>query len=113
MLASLLVGPISAATSTVSGTLTFREKIALSPSAVAIVTIVDHTAAPDAGAIVGQQRIDAPGTVPIAFSVLVDDAAIDKTHAYGLYASIVDGTTTWQNAVGEPVITGGPTSGIA
>ena len=109
----VLVTPISAATTTVTGTMTFREKVALTPAAIAIITVVDHTAAPEAGAIVGQQRIDNPGNVPIAFSVLVDDAAIDPTHAYGLYATIVDGGSTWQNAVGEPVITGGPSSGIA
>ncbi len=79
----------------------------------AIITILDHTAATDAGAIVGQQRIDGPTALPIAFSVLVDDSAIDQTHAYGLYATIVDGASTWQNPTGEPVITGGPTSGIA
>ena len=31
----------------------------------------------------------------------------------GCTRPIVDGTSTWQNRVGEPVITGGPTSGIA
>ena len=109
---SLLVGPISAATSTVSGTLTFREKIA---PRLGRGDRHDRRPyrRPRRRRDVGQQRIDAPGTVPVAFSVFVDDAAIDKTHAYGLYASIVDGTTTWQNAAGEPVITGGPTSGIA
>ena len=103
----------AAATTTITGTLTSSETIALKPGAVAIITILDHTAATDAGAIVGQQRIDGPTAMPIAFSVLVDDSAIDKTHAYGLYATIVDGASTWQNATGEPVITGGPTSGIA
>jgi hypothetical protein len=62
--------------------------------------------------VVGQQRIDAPATLPIDFAVLVDADAIDPTHAYGLYATIVDGASTWDNRVGEPVITGGP-SGIA
>src|SRR5262245_28787037 len=94
-LATMLVGPISAATSSVSGSLTFRERVALSPAAVAIVTIVDHTAAADAGAVVGQQRIDSPSAVPIEFSVLVDDAAIVKNHAYGMYATIVDGEAAW------------------
>ena len=76
-------------------------------------TIVDQTAAADAGAVIGQQRIDAPAAIPIDFSVLFDAATIDPTHSYALFATIVDGTTTWQNAVGEPVITGGPTKGVA
>ncbi len=112
LLSGLLAVPIAAATSSVSGSLTYRERIALTPAAVAIVTIVDTTATPDAGVVIGQQRIDAPSGVPIDFSVLVDAATIDPTHAYALFASIVDGSSIWQNAVGEPVITGGPTKGI-
>ena len=111
--AAVLVVPIAAATSSVTGSITYRERIALSPQAVAIITIVDTTAAPDAGAVIGQQRIDAPTSVPIDFSVLVDASTINQTHAYALFATIADGASTWQNPTGEPVITGGPTSGIA
>jgi len=38
-----------------------------------------------------------PTAVPIDFSVLVDASTIDQTHAYALFATIVDGTSTWQN----------------
>ena len=110
---AVLAVPIAAATSSVTGSITYRERIALTPQAVAIITIVDTTAAPDAGVVIGQQRIDAPTAVPIDFSVLVDASTIDQTHAYALFATIVDGTSTWQNPIGEPVITGGPTSGLA
>ena len=112
LLAGVAVVPIAAANSSVTGTLTYLERIALTPDAVAIVTIIDTTAAPDAGAVIGQQLIDGPNNVPIDFSVLVDAATIDPTHAYALFATIIDGTSTWENPVGEPVITGGPTSGI-
>ena len=57
---AVLAVPIAAATSSVTGSITFRGPIALSPQAVAIVTIIDTTAAPEAGAVIGQQRIDAP-----------------------------------------------------
>jgi putative lipoprotein len=102
LVTGLLAFPAAAATSSVTGSLTYREKVALTPAAVAIVTIVDSTAAADAGAIVGQQRIDAPGNIPIDFSVLVDQSAIVSTHSYALYATITDGRSRWQNAVGEP-----------
>ena len=92
--------------------MSYDEQITLTPEAVAIVTIVDQTAAADAGVVIGQQRIDAPTAIPIDFSVLFDAATIDQTHSYALFATIVDGTTTWQNAVGEPVITGGPIKGV-
>ena len=40
--------------------------------------------------IVGEQRIDG-AALPAEFSVPYDDAAIDTTHSYALYASVVDG----------------------
>ncbi len=111
-LAGALAVPLLAANTSVTGTLTFREKIALTPAAVAIVTIVDTAAAPDAGSVIGQQRIDGPTALPIDFSVLIDADAIDQTHAYALFATIIDAGSTWENPVGEPVITGGPVKGI-
>ena len=62
LLSAALAFPIAAANTSVTGSLSYRETIALTPKAVAIVTIVDQTAAADAGAVVGPQRIDAPTT---------------------------------------------------
>ena len=112
LLSAVVVVPTAAATSHVSGSLTFRERIALTPTSVAIVTIIDNTAAADAGVIIGQQVINGPTAVPIDFAVLVEDSSIVPTHSYSLYATIIDGASTWHNPVGEPVITGGPTKGI-
>ena len=78
----------------------------------AIVTIIDQTADPAAGAVIGQQRIEATA-LPVDFAVVVDAATIDPTHAYALFATLIAGTTTYQNTIGEPVITGGPSKGIA
>ena len=113
LLAALMTVPTSAATTAVTGTLSYAESVTLTPNAVAVVTIVDQTASPDAGAIVGEEWIGAPTTVPIDFSVLIDSATLDPTHAYALFATITDGANVWQNPHGEPVITGGPVSGIA
>lgn len=46
----LLTVPISAANASVTGSLSYLERVALTRESVAIVTIVDQTAAPDAGA---------------------------------------------------------------
>ena len=54
MVAATLALPVIAATGHVTGTLTLKETIALSGKAVAVVTIVDLAAAPDAGAIVAE-----------------------------------------------------------
>ena len=107
-----LASPIAAANATVTGRVSFAENVALTASAVAVVTLIDQSPSGDAGAIIGQQRIDSPGTVPIDFSALYDAAAIDATHSYALFASIVDGASVWQNTTAIPVITGGPTSGL-
>ena len=104
LLSGLFVIPAIAANSSVTGSLTTEETVTLTPAAVAIVTIVDTTATADAGVVIGQQRIDAPPSVPIDFSVLVDGTTIDPTHSYALYATISDGSATWQNTTGEPVI---------
>src|SRR5918994_2571589 len=112
LVSAALTVPISAADAVVTGSLSYGEDVALTPTAVTIVTIVDQTAAPDAGAVIGQQRIDGARVIPIDFSVLVNADTIDPTHAYALFATIVDGANTWQNPVGEPVITGGPTRGV-
>ena len=112
MLSVIVTIPVSAATEFVSGTLTFTQKLSLSGKAVAIITVVDQAAAPDAGAVIGQQRIDGVAAVPVPFSVPYDPARVNAKHAYGLYATIVDGSKTWQNPQGIAVLTGGPTSGI-
>lgn len=104
--------PISAATGHISGTLTFREKIGLSGTALAVVSIVDLVAGANAGVIVGQQRINGIGEVPVPFSVPFDIARIDPRHAYGLLATLVDGPASWQNPQAIAVLTGGPTTAI-
>jgi uncharacterized lipoprotein YbaY len=101
----------TAASAAVTGTVATREKVALSANAILVVTLVDQQASPDAGAIIGQQRVDG-AQLPQAFSVPYDTAAIDSSHSYALFASVIDGTTVMQSFEAVPVITGGPTSGV-
>ena len=96
LLAATIAAPAGAATETVSGTLVIREKVSLSSNAVAVVTLVDQTAGADAGAILGQQRLDAPGQAPIAYSVAYDGSLIKPKHSYALFASVIDGSKVWQ-----------------
>ena len=101
----------SGATATVTGTVASRDRAALSPSAVIVVTLVDQQASSDAGAIIGQQRING-AQLPQPFSVLYDAATINSGHSYAVFASVVDGATTLDSLEAVPVITGGPTSGV-
>ncbi|MEO8230286.1 MAG: YbaY family lipoprotein [Chloroflexota bacterium] len=104
--------PLAGATGHISGTLTFREKIALSGNAVAVVSLVDIVGGAAAGVTVGQQRIDGLGEVPLPFSVPFDIRRIDPKHPYALFAALIDGPRSWQNPQGIAVLTGGPTSGV-
>jgi uncharacterized lipoprotein YbaY len=100
-----------AAPATVTGTVTSDDASALTGDAVLVVTLVDQQASPDAGVIVGEQRIDG-AALPAEFSVPYDDATIDTTHSYALYASVVDGDTTLESFEPVPVITGGPVADV-
>ena len=95
-----------------SGTVTTKEKVALTPAAVAVVTLVDQSAGGTGGAIVGQQRITG-AQFPVPYAVTYDTGAIDPDHSYAVFATVVDGAKTWQSSEPVPVITGGPTEGVA
>ena len=98
---------MTAATTVVNGVIVSDDALTLSENAVAVVTLVDQSATEGAGGIIGQQRIAPVASVPIPFEVLYDDAAIDDTHSYALFASIVDGDARYQSAEATP-ISGGP-----
>ena len=108
----VLAAPVAAETGRVTGSLSIEGQTTLTAAAVAVVTIIDQTACPDAGVMMGEQRIDAPGAVRIGFSVLYDTDRVDPTHSYALLATITDGQNTWQNHVPTPIVTGGATNGI-
>ena len=103
---------VHAATTVVNGVIVPDESFAPSDTAVAIVTLVDQTAAAEAGSIVGEQRIEDITSTPVAFEVLYDEAVIDPSHSYALYASIVDGELGWNSEAPVPVITGGPKTNV-
>ncbi len=114
IIASLIIAPPAlGSTLKVTGTLVVPADVAApGPNAVAVVTLIDATNTSDAGNIIGQQRIDGIGDSTITFAVPYDGAAVIPKHAYGLFATIVDGTSVWQNPKGVPVITGGPTEAV-
>ena len=112
LLAPALVAQAATEPAAVTGALTIKEKVTLGPDAVAVVVLVDRTAADSGGQIIGVQRIDAPGNSPISFSVPFDPATIQPTHAYAVFASLQDHEKIWQSLEPTPVITGGPTSNV-
>ena len=83
--------PAVPATASITGTVTYRERIALSPDAVVEVKLVDISRADAPALTIGEQVIENPGQVPIAFEIEYDPAEIDDRFTYAVQARIMEG----------------------
>jgi putative lipoprotein len=85
-------GPSSAARpAMVTGTVAYRERIALPPSAVVKVQLVDVSRADAKAVVLGEHVIEAKGRqVPFAFEIPYDPAKIEVNHSYAVQARIED-----------------------
>jgi putative lipoprotein len=112
---SLVFEPADAAAQ-VTGTVTYRPRIALPPDAVITVQLQDVSLADAAAEMVGEQVIPAEGRqVPFAYAIPYDPAAIEARHRYSMAARIEDGdgTLLFHSDTNIPVITdGNPTSDV-
>jgi uncharacterized lipoprotein YbaY len=103
-------------TATVTGTVTYREKIALPPQGVVITIKVEDISRADAPAInIGEQIIKNPGhQVPIPFEIQYNPDDIDERYTYAMRVRIeVDGELWFINTTRYQVITRGyPTSNV-
>ncbi|AZO55453.1 MULTISPECIES: YbaY family lipoprotein [unclassified Mesorhizobium] len=81
-----------AAEKAVRGEVIYRERIALSPSAVLSVELADVSLADAPAKIIGQQQFKPAGQVPISFEIKFDPSVIRPQMTYALQARItVDG----------------------
>lgn len=76
----------------VTGTATYREKIALSPHAVFEATLEDVSRAGGRAVVIAQTRKVDPGQVPITFDIRYDPQRIDRRHTYVVRATIREGS---------------------
>ena len=96
----------------VSGTVTYRERIALTPEARLVVELRDVSLQDDAAPLIARQTIENPGQVPIAFRVQYNRADINSRNTYAIQAKIIesDGRLAFINDTAYDVITrGNPT----
>lgn len=84
-------GDKTATPATISGTLAYRERIALPPGAEVIVQLLDASRADAPATVVAERRRSVERQVPIPFSLDFDRAAIDARRHYVLSARIVIG----------------------
>lgn len=98
----------------VSGTVTYRERIALPPGAVVAVSLEDTSLADAASRVVVRRTITPDGQIPIPFALDFDGAAIDPRHAYGVRAQIrgADGRLLWTSTSAQPVFVRGHSSQV-
>jgi putative lipoprotein len=93
-------------TEQVTGTVTYRERIALPAEAVVQVTLEDVSLQDVAATVIGETTITNPGQVPIPFAVEYDPSAIVPNNTYTVRARISVSDDLWfTNTTAYPVIT--------
>ena len=96
----------------VSGTVTYRERIALPPTALIKVQLVDVSRADAPAIVIGEQITQAAGKqVPFSFEIPFDPARIEASHTYAVQARIEqDGKLRFISDRHYAVITRGATA---
>ncbi len=79
----------------VTGEVLYRERIALPPNAVLSVQLADVSLADAPARILGEQKIDPAGQVPIKFAIPFDPTAIKTNMNYALQARISVDDQLW------------------
>ena len=92
----------------ISGTVSYRERIALSDQAELLVTLEDVSRQDIAATVIARQTIADPGQVPIRFELEYPTAEIDERMSYSLRATIHDrGRMLFTTDTHVPVLTRG------
>ena len=98
----------------VSGSVTYRERLALSPGAKLVVELRDVSYQDAAAPLIARQTISDPGQVPIKFKVEYNRDDIDSRNVYSITARIVesDDRLAFINDTAYEVITRGKPSKV-
>ena len=102
------------ANASVSGSVTYGERLALTEGASLVVEIRDTSYADAAAPLIARQTISSPGQVPIKFKVGYNRDDINPRNTYSVSASIIeaDGRLAFTNDTAYDVITGGNPSRV-
>ena len=93
----------------INGTVTYRERLTLSPSASVVMELRDVSYADAPPPLIARQTVPDPGQVPITFKVEYSREDIDPRNTYGISARIIesDGRLAFINDTAYDVITRG------
>ena len=95
-------------TKMVTGTATYRERIALPPKAVFEATLEDVSRPDSLAILIGRTRVETPGQPPFRFSIDYEPARIVENRTYSVRARIrVDGKLIFITDQSYPVLTKG------
>ena len=102
IVAGFLPSTAQAAEVTISGSVFYRERMALPDNATLSVQLVDTSQTP--AGVIGETSVNPAGQVPIAFTLTVDAARLAPENAHGLLARIeVDGAAWFANETPAPI----------
>jgi putative lipoprotein len=87
-------GDYTFVTAKVTGTVTYRERMALTPDAVVEVQLLDVSLTDVAATLIAEQTIKPEHQVPIPFEISFDPAEIDERMSYSVRATIRSGGRT-------------------
>ena len=105
-----VVAPVPPPTAYLNGTVTYLQRMALTPEAEVQVELREVTAADAASVLIAKQVIATPGQVPILFSLEYDPTKIVAGRRYAVSARIVDrGQLQFVTDTRVPVTTWGAT----
>ncbi|WP_315834242.1 YbaY family lipoprotein [Bradyrhizobium prioriisuperbiae] len=108
LIAACHVLPALAAPKTLSGTVVYRERIALPPSARLQVSLLDVSLADAPSKVLARTVIRPRGQVPLPYRLRFDDTRIRRGHSYALQAEIrIDGRLWFITTTRHSVFTGG------
>jgi uncharacterized lipoprotein YbaY len=102
-------GPIRTQDNVISGTVTYRQRVALPQSAVLTVVLLDVSRADASGGVIAEQRFETAGRqVPISFDMTFEPGRIQERNRYAVRAEIRDGDRLlFTTDTNYPVITQG------
>jgi putative lipoprotein len=102
------------ATESVTGTVSYLQRIALPTNAVIVVKLSDVSLADAPAKMIAEQTINlGQRQVPVPFELTLDPAKIDAKHTYSVSAKItVDGKLMFTTAQAYPVLTNGKPSHV-
>lgn len=80
--------PAAATTATLTGTVGYRQRIALPPGAVVTVRLEDISLADAKATLLAEQVIESSSQVPIPFELNYDPTSVDPRHRYAVRAQI-------------------------